>query len=254
MKKPERELIREERRRLGKKTRVTRRTSGFAIWGRILSLLTPIALVSLVVAAYFTPLFAISRISVTGNERIEATEVSAALSDLLGRPLPTITEDEVAQLLGDFGLIETFALQAEPPSTLRIKLRERQPLAILVRGGENFLYDAAGIEIAPTDQLGDFPFFIFDGDPLEDPRYRVGTELLLSLPRETYNQVFSLEVSSALTARLELREQNLKVIWGGTDQALLKAEVMNSLIATGLEDGVIIDVSSPTSPVVRYPN
>lgn len=254
MKKPDRELLREERSRLGKKPKAERRTSGFTIWGRLLAILTPIVLASLAIAAYYTPLFAISQITVTGNERIEASQVSGALSDLVGRPLPTVTETEVANLLGEFGLIETFALQAEPPSTLRIKIRERQPLAMLVREGQNYLYDAAGIQIAPTDELGEYPFFVFNGDPLEDDRYRVGMDLLLSLPKATYSQVFSLEVSEAYTVRMELREQNLKVVWGGTDQPLLKAEVLDSLIATGLEDGVIIDVSSPTSPVVRYPN
>ena len=254
MKKPTRELVREERRRLGKKVRSGRRISGFTIWGRILLVLTPLVLVSLAAASYLTPLFAIEKISVSGNERISSAEVSEALAELVGRPLPTVTELEVAELLADFGLIETFALQAEPPSTLRVKVRERQPLVLLVRGGQNLMYDAAGVKIGPTDQLGEYPFFVFDGDPLEDPRYRVGMDLLLSLPTKTYEQIFSLEVSSALTARFELKQQNLLVIWGGTDQPLLKAEVLNSLISTGLEDGVTVDVSSPTSPVVRYPN
>jgi len=254
MKRPTRELVREERRRLGKKVKPARKTSGFTIWGRILFILTPLLLASLVAASYLTPLFAIERISVTGNERIPSAEVASALDDLVGRALPTVSETEVATLLADFGLIETFALQAEPPNTLRIKIRERQPLVLLVRGGQNLMYDAAGIEIGPTDQLGEYPFFVFDGDPLEDARYRVGMELLLSLPVEIYQEIFALEVSNALTIRLELKEQNLQVIWGGTDDPLLKSEVLLSLIATGLDDGVTVDVSSPTSPVVRHPN
>ena len=42
------------------------------------------------------------------------------------------------------------------------------------------------------------------------------------------------------------------MIWGANDEALLKAEVLDALIANGVEDSVTIDVSSPNSPVVRY--
>jgi hypothetical protein len=66
--------------------------------------------------------------------------------------------------------------------------------------------------------------------------------------------VFSISVSSALTSKLTLRQQSLEVIWGSNEDALLKAEVLDSLIATGLDDDVTVDVSSPTSPVVRYPD
>lgn len=254
MKSADRELLREEKRRLGKRVRSRGKLSGFTIWGRIMFILTPISLTLLVLASYFTPLLAIEQISVSGTQRLSPTEISSALNDLKGRPLTTVSSDEVATLLGDFTLIETFTLQAQPPDVLRVKVREREPLVIMVRSGNNFLYDAAGIQIAPTDEIGSYPFFDFSGDPVSDPRYRIGVELLLSLPKETYDQVFSISVSEALTSRLVLRQQSLQVIWGSNEDPLLKAEVLQSLIATGLDDSVTIDVSSPTSPVVRYPD
>ena len=254
MRSTDRELIREEKRRLGKKSRATSRLSGFTIWARILFALTPITLISLVLASYFTPLLAIEKVVVSGTERIQSEAVVKALDSLSGRPLTTVSSAEVASLLGDFPLIETFTLQAEPPNTLRLKIRERAPLMIMVRSGQNYLFDAAGVQISPTDELGDFPFFEFNGDPAEDPRFKVGVELLLSLPKKTYDQVFSISVSSALTSKLTLRQQSLEVIWGSNEDALLKAEVLDSLIATGLDDDVTVDVSSPTSPVVRYPD
>lgn len=253
MRSTDRELIREEKRRLGKKSRATRRLSGFTIWARVLFVLTPITLTSLVLASYFTPLLAIEQVVVSGTERIQSAEIVQALGELEGRPLTTVSSEEVATLLADFALIETFTMQAEPPNTLRLKIRERAPLVIMVRGGQNYLFDAAGVQISKTEELGEYPFFDFNGDPALDPRFQVGIELLLSLPKETYAQVFSISVSSALTSKLQLRRQSLEVIWGSNEDALLKAEVLNSLIATGLDDNVTVDVSSPTSPVVRYP-
>lgn len=248
----ERELLKTEKRRL-KKQKPRRSGPGpFTIWARILIIVTPLVLGSLVAASFFTPLLAIERITVSGNERIETAEVTSALDELRGRPLTTVSALELAELLGEISLIETFTFTAEPPNTLRVKIRERQPLLVLFREGQNWLYDAAGVRIEPTEVLGEHPFFVFQGDPEEDTRYKYAVELLLSLPIKTYEGVFSVEVSEQLTSKLTLKERDITVIWGDNQDALLKAEVLDSLMATGVEDSVTIDVSSPNSPVVRY--
>jgi len=248
----ERELLKSEKKRL-KKQKPKRTGAGpFTIWARVLLVVTPLALGSLVAASFLTPLFAIERISVSGNERIETSEVTQALGELRGRPLTTVSAAELAEMLGEISLIETFTFTAEPPNTLRVKIRERQPLLVLFREGQNWLFDAAGVRIEPTEVLGEHPFLVFQGDPAEDSRYKYAVELLLSLPIETYEGVFSVEVSEQLTSKLTLKERDISVIWGDNEDALLKAEVLDSLIATGVEDSVTIDVSSPNSPVVRY--
>jgi cell division protein FtsQ len=248
----ERELLKTEKKRL-KKQKPKRTGAGpFTIWARVLLVVTPLALGSLVAASFLTPLFAIERISVSGNERIETSEVTEALGELRGRPLTTVSAAELAEMLGEISLIETFTFTAEPPNTLRVKIRERQPLLVLFREGQNWLYDAAGVRIESTEVLGEHPFLVFQGDPAEDSRYKYAVELLLSLPIETYEGVFSIEVSEQLTSKLTLKERDISVIWGDNEDALLKAEVLDSLIATGVEDSVTIDVSSPNSPVVRY--
>ncbi len=258
MKRPERELLGRERKRLKHAEKldrgVRRRLSGFAIWGRILAIGGPVALASLVLATLFTPLLAIEQIKVAGNERVQASKVMGALEELVGKPLTTISQDQVARMLADFTLIETFTLQAEPPHTLTIKIRERQPVVILVRGGKNYLYDAAGIRISNAEKGDSYPYMRLASDPTEDPKFATAMEVLLSLPVATYGEVFSIEVSEQLTTRLVLKKTDIKVIWGNTDQALLKAEVLNSLIATGLDDSVTVDVSSPNAPVVTHPN
>ncbi len=252
MARSDRELLRTERKRLKNKKPRRIGVGPFTIWARVLLIVSPLTLGALVAASFLTPLFAIERIAVSGNERIESSQITSALSDLRGRPLTTVSADELALLLGDISLIETFTFTAEPPNTLRVKVRERQPLLVLFREGENWLYDAAGVKIEPTATLGEHPFLVFQGDPTEDSRYRYAVELLLSLPLETYQGVFSVEVSEQLTSKLTLKERDITVIWGDNDEALLKAEVLDSLIATGVEESVTIDVSSPNSPVVRY--
>ncbi len=258
MKRPERELVGREIKRVKNsvkpKSSKKAKPSGFRILGTTLFVAGPIALILLVVATLFTPMLAIEQIKVTGNDRIKASKVMGALEELVGKPLTTVSQDNVAELLADFALIETFALQAEPPHTLTVKIRERQPIVILVRGGKNYLYDAAGVRIDVANAKDKYPYFRFTADPLKDKKYKTAMDVLLSLPVSTYKQVFSIQVSDQLTTDLILRKSDSRVIWGNAKQGLLKAEVLNSLIKTGVKPGVTIDVSSPKAPVVTYPN
>ena len=258
MKRPERELLGREKKRLKhneKKQRVRKsKASGFAILGRVLGIGGPIALISLVLATLFTPLLAIEQITVVGNDRIQASKVMGALEPLVGEPLTVITDQKVGELLSDFSLIETFTLQAAPPHTLTVKIRERQPVVTLVRGGKNYLYDAAGVRISEAQEGDDYPYMRLASDPESDPKFTTAVKVLLSLPVATYQKVFSIQVTEQLTTTLVMKKTNIKVIWGNTDQALLKAEVFDSLSATGLDDSVTVDVSSPNAPVVTHPN
>lgn len=256
MKRPERELLGQERRRIrgvkspGKRNRI----GAFGLWGRILTVVAPVSLTAVVLASFFTAMLAVEKITFVGNERIAVADLESALSGLYDRPMTTISDEEIAELLSGFSLIETFTSQAEPPHTLRVSIRERQPILILVRSGKNFLYDAAGVQIAATEEISKYPFLVFDGNPIESPRFSTAVKLLFSLPLETYSQVFSVEVSESLTSKLVLRKGNLTVFWGSTDEGLLKSKVLDSLLATGVKDALTIDVSSPNSPVVQYPN
>lgn len=256
MKKPEREILGQEKRRLGRKEKRPSKTKlgPFAIWGRILWIAGPIILGSVIAASYLTPMFAIQNIVISGTERLDSAKLQDSLSTLKDRPLTTISEEELADLLGSYSLIETFTFQAQPPHTLKLTIRERQPVLVLVRGGKNYLYDPAGVQIAEAEDTKSYPFLVLIGDPKDNPRFDAAVDTLLSLPISTYNQVFSIEVTPQLTSKLVLRERNTVVLWGDSSQSLLKSEVLDSLIATGVEDGVLIDVSSPNAPVVTYPD
>ena len=199
-------------------------------------------------------MLAVDKIVISGTDRLEPKQISKALESLQGRPLTTISEEEVATLLGNFALIETFAVQAEPPHTLNVKIRERQPIVALVRSGKNFLYDAAGVQIEQASGAIKIPYLNIKGNPKENPQFKTAMEVLLSLPVKTYQRVYSIEVSEQLTTKFVLKKSNITVIWGDTKQALLKNEVLMTLLKTGLRESVVVDVSSPNAPVVTYPN
>jgi cell division protein FtsQ len=209
-------------------------------------------IVSLLVAAFFTPLFAVKQIVVTGTDRLEAERLATSLETLIDKPLTMISTEDVAKLLAGYELIETFALQAEPPSTLRVKIRERQPLVILTLSGQNFMFDAAGVRIAQATSGDSYPLLKFQGNPQQDPRFKHAVELLLGLPLETYQGIQSLSVSEQLTSQFTLRDGGIDVFWGSNSDPLLKAEVLDSLLKTSGERLSRVDVSSPNAPVVGF--
>jgi cell division protein FtsQ len=256
LKKPERELIQQERKRFRKPKKAKSENGSigaFGILGRSLLIGGPLALVALVLATFVTPLLAIENISVSGTDRISGATIEKSLQGLISRPLTTVSETEITELLADFALIETFAIQAVPPHTLEVKIRERQPIVIIAKSGKNFLYDPAGVRIAEMDKKDKYPYLTLGTTDLDSPQFKTAVKVLLSMPLENYERVFSIEVSSSLTTILTLRTSNIRVIWGGVNNPLLKAEVLDSLIATKLSKGVQIDLTSPNSPVVTYP-
>lgn len=260
MKKPERELVRRQKKRLKvdrSKTRTKKHSESdagvFAKAAKWFVIIGSTGLLCLVLAAFFTPLLAIEEVEVVGTERLDAASVSASLETLNGIPLTQVTDAKIAELLSQFELVETFAVQAQPPHTLRIKIRERQPIVIIPQSGKNYLYDPAGIRIGEVSKGERFPYLKLNGSVADNPQFETAVEILLGIPVATYEQVFSVEVSAKLTAVFKLRDSGIKVIWGDSSDATFKAEVLQTLLATGQKDGVTIDVSSPSAPVVTHP-
>jgi cell division protein FtsQ len=251
LQKPNRELIRQERRKAPRLKRG--RTLGpFTIWGRVLFVVAPIVVISLLIAAFFTPLFAIKQITVVGTERLSAEKLISTLQPLMDKPLTMVSNQEVSDLLSGFELIETFALQAEPPNTFRVKVRERQPLLIIIQSGQRQMFDAAGVRIAVAKADDDLPVFDFQGNSLQDPKFAHAVELLLSLPLATYSSISSISVSDQLTSQFVLKDSGIRVFWGANSEPLLKAEVLDSLLQTSGSKVRRIDVSSPNAPVVGF--
>lgn len=114
MRRPEREILGQEKKRLKRsEKKVVRNSLGpFAIWGRFLLIVGPLSLSAIILASYFTPLFAIQSIVVSGTERVDSSEVQNRLAVLLGRPLPTVSEAELTDILREYALVETFTFRA----------------------------------------------------------------------------------------------------------------------------------------------
>jgi cell division protein FtsQ len=206
--------------------------------------------------ATFSPLLAIQQVTVVGTERLSADEISKALSSQIGTPLPLLNQDEIAQSLAGFSLIESFSATAVPPNELQIRVSERQALCIVEFEGALWLHDPAGVRIAlaePTDLL---PRIVIAEPPTSSQRFRDSVDVLLALPVELLAEVEVIQANTKDDVQMTLRGSlGQRISWGDSSNAVLKSKVLQALIANNQgATGVTFDVSSPNAPVVRFDN
>ena len=210
----------------------------------------------LTVVATFSPVLSVQQVTVVGTQRLNPEEISNALAGQIGKPLPLLNQDEIAQSLAGFALIESFAATALPPNGLQIRVSERQALCIVEIEGALWLHDPAGVRIAlaqPTDLL---PRILITEEPTSSQRFRDSVDVLLALPVELLAQVEVIQANTKDDVQMSLRGSlGQRISWGDSSDAVLKAKVLQALIANNQgATGVTFDVSSPNAPVVRFDN
>jgi cell division protein FtsQ len=210
----------------------------------------------LTAVATFSPLLAIQTVSVVGTQRLNPEDISKALSEQIGKPLPLLNHDEIAKSLAGFTLIESFAATAVPPNGLQVSVSERQALCIVEYQGALWLHDPAGVRIAvaePTDLL---PRILIAGEPSSSQPFKDSVDVLLALPVELLAEVEIIQANTRDDVQMSLRGSlGQRISWGDSSEAVLKSRVLQALMANNQGvTGVTFDVSSPNAPVVRFDN
>lgn len=213
-------------------------------------------LLGIVATVTFSPVLAVKEIFVSGTERIDPAQIQKALQSHVGTPLPLLNEQEVADSLAGFELIESFSATAVPPNGLNIRISERQAICIIRSGGSRWLYDPAGIRIAKSAAGEMLPEILISENPLNSQRFRNSIEVLMALPEDLLDDVEFIEARSKDDVQMSLRSsRNQRIIWGDSSDSVLKSKVLQALIKNHRkQSSVTFDVSSPNAPVVRFDN
>ena len=248
--------------------RITKRELDSSLMGRMLSSrrakrlvaslsVGSIAILLVIVAvSTFSPALAIKEIYVTGTERIKPELISKALQEHIGTPLPLLDEQEIAQSLASFALIESFSATAVPPNGLQVKISERQAISVVTLKGERWLFDPAGVRVASATGSDTLPEILISEDPKNSQRYRNAIDVLLALPEDLLDEVEFIEARSKDDVQMSLRSsRDQRIIWGDSSESVLKSKVLQALMLNHRKtQSVTFDVSSPNAPVVRFDN
>jgi cell division protein FtsQ len=218
------------------------------IW--LASLGTLVLLVVAVAVTAFSPLMALRTIDVAGTSRIDAAAVKTALDGQLGRPLPLVDQGAIRTDLAAFPLIRSYSVESHPPSTIVVRIVERQPIGVITVGSKFAVVDAAKVTIQTSEQRPDgYPIIKASGSAVDTDAtsgFAAAASVLSALPPALLAQVDTITAATRDDVSFTLRGSGATVGWGSADDSGLKAAALDALLKS-VPDAGRYDVSSPHS-------
>ena len=219
------------------------------------SVLTGVVLLGAFLAfLYLSPALALKTVTVQGNSLLTTDEVHRALQPLMGKPLTTIHDDDVAALLADRPEVAGVDVVAQPPSEIVVTLAERVPVAVLQSGETFLLIDDEGRAIGTAANRADARLPLIDGgtEAVNSAVFSTVTSVLSVLPEGVLTQLDHASASSVDSVQLQLLNGQ-QVFWGSAESNVAKARALEALLQMPPKDPPVkvFDVSTPTAPVTR---
>ena len=213
------------------------------VWTILLTLLS----VALGLVLYFTPLMSARSVEVRGTGVVTREEVLGVAQVQVGTPLMQIDTDTVADRVAGIRRVATARVQRGYPSTLRIIVTERIPLAVKDFPDGPHLFDRDGVDFATAPPPPGLPYLDVDNPGPADGPTKAALEVMTALPPDVVAQVGRVAAPSLASVTLTLADGRT-VVWGTTDRTDEKA---NKLAALLTQPGRTYDVSSPDLPTVK---
>ena len=199
-----------------------------------------------------TPIMSVKEIRVEGVTTLDAGTVEAALDPLRGTPLALVDEQQVFQSLGQFNLIQRYAIEIVPPQTLIVRVQERVPV-ISMQSAEGYrVLDAAGVQVAETPELlPGAPLAQGELTDVTSPAFAAATRALRDMDPALREQFIAVSATTANDITFAMGS-GLTVLWGDDSQNQLKGVLLQQMIAAlGGREISLIDVSSTEAPVFQ---
>lgn len=224
-----------------------RRRPDWGLLGRVAA-----AALVLAVAAWMvlgSSVLAVRTITVTGTERLPVEAVRELAVASHGRPLARVDvraiEDDVRRLPP----VRSVDVRRAWPSTLRVEVTERVPVAALPAAGGGFdLVDGEGVVLGTEPKApSEVPVLQVDVAKAGAGTVREAEQVLRALPADLRERVTKVAASSRDSVTLTL-DGGATVLWGSADDSARKVEVLTVLLSTKAK---VYDVSAPDIPVTR---
>ncbi|HET9289758.1 MAG TPA: FtsQ-type POTRA domain-containing protein [Actinomycetes bacterium] len=206
-------------------------------------------------AAVYSPVLALQTVTVEGTRLLTPDQVRTALAPLQGKPLPQISDNDVTALLQPLVQVKKVTAEARPPSTLRVKVTERVPVALVKQGGAHQLVDVDGVKLSDTADPESIPLPVIDGGGGTLPKdlFHAITGVLGALPADVLARLSNASAKSVDAVELKLVDGQT-ILWGNAGEKELKAMVLEALLKAPADPKNPVrtyDVSAPRHPVTR---
>ncbi|AEB46431.1 MULTISPECIES: cell division protein FtsQ/DivIB [Micromonospora] len=209
-------------------------------WAVVGGMLAVAALVAWVLLG--TGLFGVREVRVEGAELVSAVQVRNAAGVLDGAPLARVDLAELADRIGTLPPVERVTVHRDWPDALVVRLTERTPVAVVPRGEQFVVVDAAGVAFRTvSERPAGLPMIRLAEPGPDDPATDAGLEVLGALTPELREQLVEITVEGLARISVRLRG-DLTVFWGDATRGTDKARVATALLD---QDATRIDVSAP---------
>ncbi|MEU1973366.1 FtsQ-type POTRA domain-containing protein [Microbacterium sp. NPDC019599] len=209
-------------------------------------------LVLTTLAAAYSPLFGVERVTVVGTSLLDPAAVEDALADQVGTPLPLVDESAVKAALIAFPLVQSYSLEARPPHELVVRIVERLPIGLVRSRAGYTLVDAAGVALSTTETPAPGRPLLTISGGTDSPAFEAVGQVMRTLPASIRDQVTAISASTADDVTLTLGGSNCDVVWGSAEDSAMKALVLEKVMKQRPPETVsAYDVSSPHAVVVR---
>jgi cell division protein FtsQ len=225
--------------------------------GRLKWVLLFLLLIGAVVAGVWlirSPLLSIREVAVSGAHHSDPAAIVAASG--MGHGTPTIDVDgaTIAAAIEADPWVASARVDVSWPGSITVSVVEHVPLAFVAADGGAVPVSVDGAVVPPTE-LTDAPRISIDTGPVS-----AGYQILNPLILGALEFVAALPPDLAATADITTNGEGLigtvdgyAVLLGRPDDMHDKAVVLATLIASGLEPGVEINLIAPLRPAVTNP-
>lgn len=214
---------------------------------RWIALLSVVTVVGLGYLLFFTSFLGVGSVEVVGASAVPADVILGAAAVPARQPMLRVDTGEIAARVDKLPAIESVDVSRSWPSTIKITVTERTPVAFFAGSDGAHLVDTTGLDYKtlPKEPAG-LPELTLARVAPDDPVTRSVVAVVVALPQELTNEVTT--VRAQTPGGVEFTLKNGKVVrWGDATDAVRKAKVLAVLLT---RRGHTYDVASPELPTV----
>ena len=219
-------------------------------WPWIVALVTALSvLAGCVYAVFFSPLLAVTSVTITGADDALTAQVRSVVSVPTGTPLARVNLDAVAATVEGVAEVADVEVAREWPDTVAITVTPRVPIAVTSANGQLWLLDAGGDPYLTVDTPPPGLVTVQLAAPgRNDPATAAALSVVQALTPDFRSQVAVLSARTGFDVELTLIDRK-KVIWGEPTDNAQKMQMLPALLA--VRDGTEYDITDPTLATVR---
>ena len=212
-----------------------------------------VALLALAAAAWFSPVLAVTSVTVEGGDIVDTGAVRAdAEEQVLGVPLPQVRRERLGgELEAQYPAAQSIEVDYAGLRSLRVRVTDRTPVIAIVDDGTATRFDGGGVRIdeVPADGL-ELPVLQADEGVDAPAAARDGAALITALDGEITAPVEELRAtrSGEFELRVRTEDGDARILLGSAEDGERKARIAAVLLDEGHQT---IDVSVPDVPVAR---